>query len=87
MIVLSDTEYFLQIFLVNLFEPALGVVLPVLPTHDLYPGHHVLEQLPVDLLRQVDMLLALLVYVETVDKELDGAALEEHREHDNGLQT
>ena len=85
MVVLSDTEYSLQIFLVNLFEPALGVVLPVLPTHDLYPGHHVLEQLPVDLLGQIDVLsLALLVYVETVDEELDGAALNEDGEHDDG---
>ena len=44
-----------------------------------------LEQLPVDLLGQVDVFLTLLVDVETVDEELDGAALEEHGEHDDGL--
>ena len=85
-LIILHAEDLLQIFLVNLLEPALSVVLPVLPTHDLYPGHHVLEQLPVDLLGQVDVLaLALLVDVETVDEELDGAALEEHGEHDDGL--
>ena len=46
-----------------------------------------LEQLPVDLLGQVDVLLTLLVDVETVDEELDSAALEEHGEHDDGLET
>ena len=45
-----------------------------------------LEQLPVDLLGQVDVFLTLLVDVETVDEELDGAALEEHGEHDDGLE-
>ena len=86
MVVLLHTKYLLEILLVNRLEPTLSVILSVLPTHDLYPGHHVLEQLPVDLLGQIDVLaLALLVDVETVNEELDGAALEEHGEHDDGL--
>ena len=70
-IVVLYAEQLFEIFLVNLLEPALSVVLPVLPAHDLDAGHDVLKQLPVDFLRETHALVRLLFNVKNIDKQFN----------------
>ena len=71
MVVFLYAEPLLEIFLIDLLEPALGVILSVLPANYLDAGHDVLKQLPVDLLREAHAFVRLFFNVKNIDKQFN----------------